>query len=933
MPARESVATKIIEGVKLAPIRAFAKKAEAERTTVENLITRGLEEDLSVEEFRRRVVQELRFAYSSNLVFMGKKNDDEAIERDADMIVASYIDRKRIARELSDAHTEDERIEINDKLTRIRELEKKMDVITGAYEGYIRKLHTLGTEITNALSVPDTGDFNFTPSVFDVINAKTKEFLDTDKDLSWFLLKGFRKGEHSYYTLSEEYETLTGRTYGVSPQTRYHKFILEMFVKIQVQIEALKQTITAREEELIEKGSNHHELDEAYNNLRDLYIRLHSTAVSLRSSSRLPEELRSRILEGDALEAEVEAMLGRAHIGERPVIEPTVVPTVEPTVVPSTEPTVVPSVEPTVVPTPTTSEPTVAPTPTTEAPTVAPTIVPSTEPTVVPSIEPTVAPTPTTEVPTVEPTVEPTMEPTEERVSWYKRILNKVGIGRTREESETRSRRRRRERPEEDAPTLSREEQEAIKNGYAAKLDEYNTKVSIVYTKNLELAALYGSLTSTNLTDIYSSIGSPLSEETFRNIVEAEKAARRAKRELDIIEVDLLASRVEYRIGTGKGLTEERSLSDLRRAAEPRILEGTNIIDFIKFHERYRKVAERKYQDFERGLPAVVGTLTADQINEEKDKILKYINSENSIIVRAKVEACRANPSLTIAALNDQHRAISAEIAEEIDRTFGSLTPPITMEPTIVPTIEPTMAPTPTTEAPTVEPTMGPTTGPTVVPTVEPTVVPTVVPTSEPTMVPTPTTEEPTMVPTEPEPTIVPTATAEAPTLEPTSSEPTVVPTFEPTVVPTEEPTMAPTPVELDVSDGPSKTGSITLSKLRFRPDTTPEVDREETERIFENVPILRFEVYKNGIRVAILEEVKEQLNNLKVKVSLVGKTKRGELASRAMTGTTRNVPLDDTVDIAIPEGFTPEDFGLRVQASYTDGDNRTETKETMRIR
>ena len=95
-------------------------------------------------------------------------------------------------------------------------------------------------------------------------------------------------------------------------------------------------------------------------------------------------------------------MLGRAHIGERPVIEPTVVPTVEPTVVPSTEPTVVPSVEPTVVPTPTTSEPTVAPTPTTEAPTVAPTIVPSTEPTVVPSIEPTVAPTPTTEFPTVE---------------------------------------------------------------------------------------------------------------------------------------------------------------------------------------------------------------------------------------------------------------------------------------------------------------------------------------------------------------------------------------------------------------------------------------------------------------------------------------------------------------------------------------------------
>ena len=890
MPARDSIATKIIEGVKLAPIRAFAKKVEAERTTVENLITRGLEEDMSVEEFRRIVVQELKFAYSSNLVFMGKRNDDEAIERDADMIVASFIDRKRIARELSDAHTEDEKIEIKDKLTRIRELEKKMDVISGVYEGYLRKLHTLGTEITNALSVPDTGDFNFTPSVFDVINAKTKEFLDTDKDLSWFLVKGFRKGEHSYYTLSEEYETLTGRTYGVSPQTRYHKFILEMFVKTQVQIEALKQTITAREEELIEKGSNHHELDEAYNNLRDLYIRLHSTAVSLRSSSRLPEELRSRILEGDALEAEVEAMLGRAHIGERPVIEPTVVPTVEPTVVPSTEPTVVPSVEPTVVPTPTTSEPTVAPTPTTEAPTVAPTIVPSTEPTVVPSIEPTVAPTPTTEVPTVEPTVEPTMEPTEERVSWYKRILNKVGIGRTREESETRSRRRRRERPEEDVPTLSREEQEAIKNGYAAKLDEYNTKVSIVYTKNLELAALYGSLTSTNLTDIYSSIGSPLSEETFRNIVEAEKAARRAKRELDIIEVDLLASRVEYRIGTGKGLTEERSLSDLRRAAEPRILEGTNIIDFIKFHERYRKVAERKYQDFERGLPAVVGTLTADQINEEKDKILKYINSENSIIVRAKVEACRANPSLTIAALNDQHRAISAEIAEEIDRTFGSLTPPITVEPTIVPTAEPTMAPTPTTE-------------------------------------------EPTIAPTEPEPTIVPTATAEAPTLEPTSSEPTVVPTFEPTVVPTVEPTLEPTPVELDVSDGPSKTGSITLSKLRFRPDTPPEVDREETERIFENVPILRFEVYKNGIRVAILEEVKEQLNNLKVKVSLVGKTKRGDLAARAISGTTKNVPLDDSVDIAIPEGFTPEDFGLRVQASYTDGDNRTETKETMRIR
>ena len=163
-------------------------------------------------------------------------------------------------------------------------------------------------------------------------------------------------------------------------------------------------------------------------------------------------------------------------------------------------------------------------------------------------------------------------------------------------------------------------------------------------------------------------------------------------------------------------------------------------------------------------------------------------------------------------------------------------------------------------------------------------------------------------------------------------TEPTLVPTVEPTVVPSEEPTMVPTPV-LDETDGPSKTGSIELSRLRLRPDTPPEVDREDTARIFEGVPMLRFEVYKNGIKVAILEEVKTKLENLKVKVALVDKTKKGTLSKRAMAGTTRNVPLDDSVDIVVGDDFNPEDFGLQVQASYTEGDNRTETKETIRIR
>ena len=125
--------------------------------------------------------------------------------------------------------------------------------------------------------------------------------------------------------------------------------------------------------------------------------------------------------------------------------------------------------------------------------------------------------------------------------------------------------------------------------------------------------------------------------------------------------------------------------------------------------------------------------------------------------------------------------------------------------------------------------------------------------------------------------------------------------------------------------------GKIELGRLRFRSTEPEEADRDKGA-VERNVPMLRVEVYKNGIRVELYKEVKEQLKKLQVKVALVGKNKDGEWSKRAVAGTTTKIKPGETVDI-IQEGFDPEEYALAVQSSYKDGDDYSEHKDTIRIR
>ena len=143
--------------------------------------------------------------------------------------------------------------------------------------------------------------------------------------------------------------------------------------------------------------------------------------------------------------------------------------------------------------------------------------------------------------------------------------------------------------------------------------------------------------------------------------------------------------------------------------------------------------------------------------------------------------------------------------------------------------------------------------------------------------------------------------------------------------------TKAEEPEEPKLEGSAISEGKIELGRLRFRSSEPEDVDRDK-DAVERNVPMLRVEVYKNGIRVELYKEVKEQLKKLQVKVALVGKNKDGEWSKRAVAGTTTKIKPGEAVDI-IQEDFDPEKYALSVQSSYKDGDDYSEHKDTIRIR
>ena len=133
--------------------------------------------------------------------------------------------------------------------------------------------------------------------------------------------------------------------------------------------------------------------------------------------------------------------------------------------------------------------------------------------------------------------------------------------------------------------------------------------------------------------------------------------------------------------------------------------------------------------------------------------------------------------------------------------------------------------------------------------------------------------------------------------------------------------------------EGPSiQSSKIELSRLRMSPTKPQEADRT-VGAIERAVPMLKVEVYKNGIRVELYKEVKEQLQDLQLKVSLIKRKKNGEWYKNAVKGTTHDISDGSAVDY-VSENFDPEKVGIKVQASYHDEDgNYLEDSGNMRIR
>lgn len=133
--------------------------------------------------------------------------------------------------------------------------------------------------------------------------------------------------------------------------------------------------------------------------------------------------------------------------------------------------------------------------------------------------------------------------------------------------------------------------------------------------------------------------------------------------------------------------------------------------------------------------------------------------------------------------------------------------------------------------------------------------------------------------------------------------------------------------------EGPSiQSSKIELSRLRMSPTKPQEADRT-VGAIERAVPMLKVEVYKNGIRVELYKEVKEQLQDLQLKVSLIKRKNNGEWYKNAVKGTTHDISDGSAVDY-VSENFDPEKVGIKVQASYHDEDgNYLEDSGNMRIR
>lgn len=118
----------------------------------------------------------------------------------------------------------------------------------------------------------------------------------------------------------------------------------------------------------------------------------------------------------------------------------------------------------------------------------------------------------------------------------------------------------------------------------------------------------------------------------------------------------------------------------------------------------------------------------------------------------------------------------------------------------------------------------------------------------------------------------------------------------------------------------------VSLSKLNFR-EGPQEVDREKAT-VEKAVPMLKIEVYKNGVRVRLLKQAKNQLKDLQVKVALVGKTKDGKVSKRAIPNTTQTLREGESIALTSAD-FDVDETGLKIISTYETEDEKNARNET----
>ena len=276
------------------------KALEKRKISINAMEEEALEEGLSPEEFREEVVASLKLMYSSKLTALSKT--EEEIEREADRIVAGYEYKRN--------HAEDE--EKEEDLNEIRDVERRMDAILGIYSPLISNLEKHANEYIERLNIPkeDAAEYKITEESLNAILNGGDDLIRRMSDIHYLILKKF-VDVVNFKKFNEEYKAKTGHYYATDPNVLFRETVLKIYAKLQVHLNVVKKILSEKQKELSDAKINAYNLPEVFDQINKLLKRLTTLGDSMIIDPELDADLKSKILEGEALSNKVNEMLGK----------------------------------------------------------------------------------------------------------------------------------------------------------------------------------------------------------------------------------------------------------------------------------------------------------------------------------------------------------------------------------------------------------------------------------------------------------------------------------------------------------------------------------------------------------------------------------------------------------------------------------------------